>query len=143
MKKLLRHSLIIGISGAVLCIILFVSNLSYKVFSPLVNSLVNESNSAYKLLDHIAFYLPVYLMVLFILLAIIGPIAYNIMTERSIVRETITNHEKNAKTISTLKTERDWIVRNMRNNCPNCGAACPDHQTHCAYCGFDLEIHDD
>ncbi|MCQ2467341.1 MAG: zinc ribbon domain-containing protein [Clostridia bacterium] len=138
-RNIFKYALPIGIAGTIICIILFATNWHYELIVPIIENSSLEG-AAFKFWDDFIFYSPLPLMALFLAYAIYGSYYNRRIAEKNLEAEVVINHEKNIKTITELKNKRDWIKRNFYNNCPKCGAPSQERETHCVYCGIDLEI---
>lgn len=141
MKKInfFKYSMPIGIAGAVISIILFATNWFYELVVPVIENSSLEG-SAFKFWDDFIFYCPLIFMVLFIAYCIIGQITNKRRMEEAADKAINEDNAKNDKIISDLNEKKAWLKRSFHTHCPNCGSARGEHQTHCSYCGTNLEI---
>lgn len=134
-----KYSMQIGIAGVVVSIILFATNWFYELVVPIIENSTLEG-ATFKFWDDFIFYCPLIFMALFIAYFIIGQIVNKKRMEVAADKEIEENNAKNNKIINELTEKKAWLKRSFHTNCPNCGSPRGEHQTHCSYCGTNLEI---
>lgn len=141
MKKtnIFKYSFPIGIVGIIISVILFATNWFYELVVPVIENSSLEG-AAFTFFDDLIFYCPLIFLGLFIAYLIAGQIINKRLNEEAIDKSNKESQEKNQAIIDELNDKRDWLKRNFYSNCPNCGSAREEHQSHCIYCGANLEI---
>ena len=141
MYKFFKHSMLIGIIGAVINLILFVTNLYYELVVPVIENSGIEG-PVFAFLDNLIFFTPVIFMVLFIAFLILGQIYNKNHHEKTEIKLNAENEEKNAGIQKDLDEQAEFLKHEYYTNCPKCGAARLENKTVCSFCGTPLEIKD-
>lgn len=137
MVKFFKYALPIGITGIILNVILFISNLYYELVIPVFENTMDDG-PLFTFFDVLVFYTPCIFMVLFAAYMVVGLI-YNknhrYKQEDKVTEELIA---KNAAIQKSLDAKADYLKHEFYRNCPSCGSARADGQQFCAFCGKDL-----
>ncbi len=141
MYKFFKHSLLIGIIGAVINLILFVTNFCYELIVPVIENSGIEG-PAFKFLDDLIYYTPVIFAVLFILYLVAGQVYLKNHHEKAEIKLNAKNEEKNAGIQKGLDEQAEYLKHKYYTNCPKCGAVRSENETVCSFCGTSLEIKD-
>lgn len=72
MKKFFKYSFVIGLVGAVLNLILFVTNAYYELVVPVIENSSLEEGPVFDFFDNLIYFTPCIFMVLFVLYIIAG-----------------------------------------------------------------------
>lgn len=134
-----KYSFIIGIAGIILSVLLFATNWFYELVVPVIENSSLEG-AAFTFWDDFIFYCPLIFLALFIVYLVSGQIINKRLASEAIDKSIQDSKEQNQALIDDLNAQKDWLKRSFHRNCPNCGSARGEHQTHCTYCGADLEI---
>lgn len=139
MYKFFKHSLLIGIIGAVLNLFLFVTNFFYELVVPVIENSKLEGR-AFSFFDDLIFLTPVIFMVLFIAYLVIGQIYIKKHHVKTEIKVNEVNDEKNAEVQKTLDEKAEFLKHDYYTNCPKCGAARAEDKDICSFCGTSLII---
>lgn len=143
MPLLARYSLFIGAAGVIMNIIFFITNCFYEWVIPFFEKSDSLSDEAFNFFDNLVFYFPLIMIVVFVAYGFWG-YHYCERKYQRIVSKMDTDYREAADAeIKALEDEEAFLKRKFLTNCPNCGAARADRETHCRYCGADLEIYSD
>ena len=142
MNRFFKHSLIIGIIGIALNLVLYMTNGYYELVIPIFEKTM-EDGPAFTVIDHLTFYTPVIFMVLFLAYIIAGRIYMKNHHEK--VEEQVTEElfEKNSKIQKVLDEKAEFLKHKYYTNCPKCGAVREENKNVCSFCGASLIIEDD
>ena len=139
MYKFFKHSMLIGIIGAAVNLVLFLTNLFYKLVVPAIENSGIEGQT-FKFLDDLIYYTPVILIVLFIAYLIAGQLylkKHHVEHENKLNEK---NDEKNAGIQKDLDEQAEYLRHEYYTNCPKCGAARAENTTVCSFCGTSLIV---
>lgn len=139
MKRYFKYSLPIGTVGAIVSLILFITNVLYEWLIPIVEK-SSLKGSAFVFWDNFIFYLPILLMVLFVAYAVVGYIIVDKNENQefsSTLSEAIDPMVKDAKDITK---KSNWLSHDYYTVCPQCGARRKTDERKCEFCGRDLMI---
>ena len=139
MYKFFKHSMLIGIIGAIANLVLFVTNLFYKLVVPVIEN-SNLEEAAFKFFDDLIYYTPVIFLVLFIAYLIAGQLylkKHHVEHENKLNEK---NDEKNEKIQKDLDEQAEYLRHEYYTNCPKCGAARAENTTVCSFCGTSLIV---
>ena len=141
MNKFFKHSMLIGIIGAVFNLLLFVTNFFYELVVPVIEN-SGLGGPVFSFLDDLIFFTPVIFMILFIAYLILGQVYMKKHHEKTEIILNEKNDEKNAGIQKGLDEQAEFLKHDYYTNCPKCGAVRAENETVCSYCGTPLEIKD-
>ena len=139
MYKFFKHSMLIGIIGAAVNLVLFLTNLFYKLVVPAIENSGIEGQT-FKFLDDLIYYTPVIFLVIFIAYLIAGQIylkKHHVEHENKLNKK---NDEKNEKIQKDLDEQAEYLRHEYYTNCPKCGAVRAENTTVCSFCGTSLIV---
>ena len=139
MYKFCRHSLLIGIIGIVLCIVLFATNALYKLIMPLIEK-SGLDGAAFVILDNLIFFAPLFLIIPFVIYIIAGHIYVQRYHEKAEARASRKLLKENAAKQVVLDDRIDFLKHKYYSNCPNCGSVRVEDERECSFCGTSLVI---
>lgn len=139
MEKFFRHSLAIGIAGAAVNLILFLTNLYYTLVIPVFEKNM-EDGPAFTFIDDLTYYTPLIFMILFLVYLVAGRIYLKSHREKKedIITEELI--EKNAEIQRELNAQAEFLKHQYYTNCPKCGAVRVENTSVCSFCGTSLII---
>ena len=88
MKKFFKYSFVIGLVGAVINLILFVTNAYYELVVPIIENSSLEEGPVFNFFDNLIYFTPCIFMVLFILYIVAGIIYKKKFHEKEEVKVT-------------------------------------------------------
>ena len=110
MMRFFKHSLLIGIIGIAVTLILFMTNWYYELVIPVFENSMDDG-PLFTFIDYLTFYTPVIFMVLFL------------------------NEIQKA-----LDEKAEFLKHKYYTNCPKCGAVREENKNVCSFCGASLII---
>lgn len=139
MYKFCRHSLLIGIIGIILCIVLFATNIVYKLIMPLIEK-SGLDGVAFVILDTLVFILPLLLIIPLVIYIIAGHIYIQRYLENAEARASRKLLKENGAKQVVLDDRIDFLKHKYYSNCPNCGSVRVEGERECSFCGTSLVI---
>ena len=139
MYKFCRHSLLIGIIGIILCIVLFATNIVYKLIMPLIEK-SGLDGVAFVILDTLVFILPLLLIIPLVIYIIAGHIYIQRYLENAEARASRKLLKENGAKQVVLDDRIDFLKHKYYSNCPNCGSVRVEDERECSFCGTSLVI---
>ena len=139
MKRFFEHSLLIGIIGIVVNLVLYMTNWYYELVIPVFEKTM-EDGPAFTFIDYLTFYTPVIFMVLFLAYLIAGRVYmknHHLKVEEQVTEKLV---EKNTEIQKALDEKAEFLKHKYYTNCPNCGAAREENRNVCSFCGASLII---
>ena len=140
MKKFFKYSFVIGLIGAVVNLILFVTNLFYELVVPVIENSSLEEGPVFDFFDNLIYFTPCIFMVLFVLYIVAGIIYKKKFHEKNEEKETEKLVEKNEKIQKGLDEKAEFLKHRYYTNCPNCGSVRAENTDVCSFCGASLII---
>ena len=137
MYKFFKLSLPIGIAGIVLSLILYATNLYYEWVIPVFEKSM-EDGPAFDAIDHLVYYTPVIIAVIFLAYLAIGQIYLKRHSEKAEEIETDKTIVKNEAIQKALDEKAEFYRHKYYTNCPKCGAVREENKTVCSFCGASL-----
>ena len=137
MKRFFEHSLLIGIIGIVVNLVLYMTNWYYELVIPIFEKTM-EDGPAFTFIDNLTFYTPVIFMVLFLAYLIAGRIYmknHRLKVEEKVTEELV---EKNTEIQKVLDEKVEFLKHKYYTNCPKCGAVREENKNVCSFCGASL-----
>ena len=137
MKRFFEHSLLIGIIGIVVNLVLYMTNWYYELVIPIFEKTM-EDGPAFTFIDNLTFYTPVICMVLFLAYLIAGRIYmknHRLKVEEKVTEELV---EKNTEIQKVLDEKVEFLKHKYYTNCPKCGAVREENKNVCSFCGASL-----
>ena len=137
MNKFFKYSLPIGIAGIALNLLLLATNWYYELVIPVFEKTM-EDGPAFTFIDHVVYFTPVFMMVLFAAYIVVGQIYMKNHHEK--VEEKVTEQviEKNEKIQKELDAKAEFLKHKYYTNCPKCGAPREENKAECSFCGASL-----
>ena len=135
MKNFFKYSFVIGLIGAVVNLILFVTNLFYELVVPVIENSSLEEGPVFDFFDNLIYFTPCIFMVLFVLYIVAGIIYEEKETEKLV--------EKNTAIQKELDVKAEFLKHKYYTNCPNCGSVRVENTSVCSFCGASLVIGED
>ncbi len=139
MMRFFKHSLLIGIIGIAVTLILFMTNWYYELVIPVFENSMDDG-PLFTFIDYLTFYTPVIFMVLFLAYIIAGRFYmknYHLKTEQKATEKLI---EKNNEIQKALDEKAEFLKHKYYTNCPKCGAVREENKNVCSFCGASLII---
>ena len=139
MMRFFKHSLIIGIIGIAVSLILFMTNWYYELVIPAFEKTMDDG-PLFTFFDYLTFYTPVILMVLFLAYIIAGRVYlknHHLKAEQQMTEELI---ERNTEIQKALDEKAEFLKHKYYTNCPKCGAVREENKNVCSFCGASLII---
>ena len=143
MRKFFKYSFIIGLIGAVINLILFVTNLYYELVVPVIENSSLEEGPVFDFLDNLIYFTPCIFMVMFVLYIVAGIIYKKKFHEKNEEKETEKLVEKNTAIQKELDVKAEFLKHKYYTNCPKCGAVRVENTSVCSFCGTSLVIGED
>jgi len=143
MKKFFKYSFVIGLVGAVLNLILFVTNAYYELVVPVIENSSLEEGPVFDFFDNLIYFTPCIFMVLFVLYIIAGIIYKKKFHEKVEVQVTEELVKKNTAIQKELDVKAEFLKHKYYTNCPNCGSVRVENTSVCSFCGASLVIEED
>lgn len=140
MKKFFKYSFVVGLIGAVVNLILFVTNLFYELVVPVIENSSLEEGPVFDFFDNLIYFTPCIFMVLFVLYIVAGIIYKKKFHEKNEEKETEKLVEKNEKIQKELDEKAEFLKHRYYTNCPNCGSVRAENTNVCSFCGASLII---
>lgn len=140
MKNFFKYSFVIGLIGAVVNLILFVTNLFYELVVPVIENSSLEEGPVFDFFDNLIYFTPCIFMVLFVLYIVAGIIYKKKFHEKNEEKETEKLVEKNEKIQKELDEKAEFLKHRYYTNCPNCGSVRAENTDVCSFCGASLII---
>ena len=142
MKKFFKYSFVIGLIGAVVNLILFVTNLFYELVVPVIENSSLEEGPVFDFFDNLIYFTPCIFMVLFVLYIVAGIIYKKKFHEKNEEKETEKLVEKNTAIQKELDVKAEFLNHKYYTNCPSCGSVRVENTSVCSFCGASLVIND-
>lgn len=139
LEKLFRYSLLIGIAGIILNIILFATNAYYELVVPVIENSSLEG-AAFTFFDYLIYLTPCIFIVLFAAYIIVGQIYMKKFHLKNEIDATGNLIEKNNEIQKILDEKKEFLKHEYYTNCPNCGSPRSENESVCAFCGASLII---
>lgn len=139
LEKFFRYSLAIGITGAVINLILFATNIYYNLVIPIFEKSMDDG-PAFTFIDDLTFYTPLIFMALFLAYLIAGQVYLKIHREKKEDEVTEKLIDKNAGIQKALDDKAEFLKHKYYTNCPKCGAVREENTSVCSFCGTSLLI---
>ena len=143
MKKFFKYSFVIGLIGAVVNLILFVTNLFYELVVPVIENSSLEEGPVFDFFDNLIYFTPCIFMVLFVLYIVAGIIYKKKFHEKVEVEETEKLIVKNSAIQKDLDAKAEFLKHKYYTNCPKCGAVRVENTSVCSFCGASLVMDED
>ena len=143
MKKFFKYSFVIGLVGAVINLILFVTNAYYELVVPVIENSSLEEGPVFDFFDNLIYFTPCIFMVLFVLYIIAGIIYKKRFHEKVEVQVTEELVKKNTAIQKELDVKAEFLKHKYYTNCPNCGSVRVENTSVCSFCGASLVIEED
>ena len=143
MKKFFKYSFVIGLVGAVINLILFVTNAYYELVVPIIENSSLEEGPVFSFFDNLIYFTPCIFMVLFILYIVAGIIYKKKFHEKEEVKVTEELVKKNTAIQKELDVKAEFLKHKYYTNCPNCGSVRVENTSVCSFCGASLVIDED
>jgi len=143
MKKFFKYSFVIGLVGAVINLILFVTNAYYELVVPVIENSSLEEGPVFDFFDNLIYFTPCIFMVLFVLYIIAGIIYKKKFHEKVEVQVTEELVKKNTAIQKELDVKAEFLKHKYYTNCPNCGSVRVENTSVCSFCGASLVIEED
>ena len=143
MKKFFKYSFVIGLVGAVINLILFVTNAYYELVVPVIENSSLEEGPVFDFFDNLIYFTPCIFMVLFVLYIIAGIIFKKRFHEKVEVQVTEELVKKNTAIQKELDVKAEFLKHKYYTNCPNCGSVRVENTSVCSFCGASLVIEED
>lgn len=137
MYKFFKFSLPIGISGIVLSLILYATNLYYEWVIPVFEKTMDDG-PAFNAIDHLVFFTPLIIAAVFLAYLVIGQIYLKRHNEKNEEIETGKTIVKNEAIQKELDEKAEFYRHKYYTNCPKCGAVREENKTVCSFCGASL-----
>lgn len=142
MYRFFKHSLLIGIIGIILCIVLFATNGLYRLITPLLEKSGLEG-VAFVILDTLIFIMPLLLIIPIVIYIIAGHIYVQRYLENAEARASRKLLKENGAKQVVLDDRIDFLKHKYYSNCPNCGSVRVEDERECSFCGTSLVIRKD
>ena len=143
MKKFFKYSFVIGLIGAVINLILFVTNLYYELVVPVIENSSLEEGPVFDFFDNLIYFTPCIFMVLFVLYIVAGIIYKKKFHEKNEENVTEKLVEKNTAIQKDLDVKAEFLKHKYYTNCPNCGSVRVENTSVCSFCGASLVMDED
>ena len=143
MKKFFKYSFVIGLVGAVINLILFVTNAYYELVVPIIENSSLEEGPLFTFLDNLIYFTPCIFMVLFAVYMIAGIIYKKTFHEKVEADVTEKLVKKNAAIQKDLDVKAEFLKHKYYTNCPNCGSVRVENTSVCSFCGASLVMDED
>ena len=143
MKNFFKYSFVIGLIGAVVNLILFVTNLFYELVVPVIENSSLEEGPVFDFFDNLIYFTPCIFMVLFVLYIVAGIIYKKKFHEKVEVEETEKLIVKNSAIQKDLDAKAEFLKHKYYTNCPKCGAVRVENTSVCSFCGASLVMDED
>ena len=143
MKKFFKYSFVIGLVGAVINLILFVTNAYYELVVPIIENSSLEEGPLFTFLDNLIYFTPCIFMVLFAVYMIAGIIYKKKFHENVETKVTEELVKKNTAIQKDLDVKAEFLKHKYYTNCPNCGSVRVENTSVCSFCGASLVMDED